>query len=109
MNWSTLTHKQRVQHLELEGYVVLPDLLDAEQIARVKAELYRLPTKGTDYSEAQRSCSDVQWTDSPAAIGLIAQPVVIDFLQELFGDELICTSCVYAVSRPGHPGIAIHT
>ncbi|MBM4069842.1 MAG: phytanoyl-CoA dioxygenase family protein [Planctomycetes bacterium] len=109
MNWSTLTHKQRVQHLELEGFVVLPDLLDAGQIARVKAELYRLPTKGTDYSEAQRSCSDVQWTDSPAAIDLIAQPTVIDFLDKLFGDELICTSCVYAVSKPGHPGIAIHT
>ena len=109
MNWANLTLGQRIRHLELEGYVVLPDLLNAEQVAKVKAELYRLPTKGTDYSEAQRSCSDVHWTDSPCAIELIAQPTVIDFLHVLFGDELICTSCVYAVSKPGHPGIAIHT
>ena len=34
---------------------------------------------------------------------------MIAFLQRLFGDELICTSCTYAVSQPGHPGIAIHT
>jgi ectoine hydroxylase-related dioxygenase (phytanoyl-CoA dioxygenase family) len=34
---------------------------------------------------------------------------MIEFLERLLGDELICTSCVYALSRPGHPGIAIHT
>ena len=34
---------------------------------------------------------------------------MIEFLTTLFGDELICTSCVFALSRPGHPGIAIHT
>ena len=32
-----------------------------------------------------------------------------DFLTELFGDDLICTSYGYSVSDPGHPGIAIHT
>jgi ectoine hydroxylase-related dioxygenase (phytanoyl-CoA dioxygenase family) len=108
-NWAQLSTAQRIRHLELEGYVVLPGLLTAEQIHKVKAELARLPTKPTDYSENQRSHSDVQWTDSPNAIDLIALPEMIAFLETLFGDELICTSCVYALSRPGHPGIAIHT
>lgn len=108
-DWGSLSSQQRVKHLELEGYVVIPDLLSAEEVTRVKAELYRLPTQGTDYSEAQRSCKDVHWTDSPHAINLIAQPTIIEFLRQLFGDDLICTSCVYAVSKPGHPGIAIHT
>lgn len=108
-DWSSLSPAQRIRHLELEGFVVLPSLLDREQIAKIKAELARLPTKGTDYSEAQRSCSDVHFTDSPACVELIALPAMIEFLEKLFGDELICTSCVYAVSKPGHPGIAIHT
>ena len=32
-----------------------------------------------------------------------------DFLAALFGDEILCTSCVFAVSKPGHPGIARNT
>ncbi len=109
VDWSQLSTPQRIKHLELEGYVVLPDLLSAEQVAAIKAELDRLPTKGTDYSENQRSCTDVQWTDSPHAIALIALPAMIEFLERLFGDEVICTSCIYALSKPGHPGIALHT
>jgi ectoine hydroxylase-related dioxygenase (phytanoyl-CoA dioxygenase family) len=108
-DWTALDTRARIRHLELEGYVVFPPLLAAEQVAAIRAELDRLPTVGTDYSENQRGYSDVQWTDSPASIDLIAQPTIVDFLETLFGDQLICTSCVFALSRPGHPGIAIHT
>ena len=108
-DWSKLSRGQQIKHLELEGYVVLPDLLTADQVVKVQSELDRLPTIGSDYSENQRGCSDVQWTDSPHAIDLIALPAMVEFLTALFGDELICTSCTFALSRPGHPGIAIHT
>lgn len=108
-DWSRLNTAQRIKHLEIEGYVLIPDLIPPETVAAVKAELDRLPTVGTDYSENQRSHPDVQWTDSPHCIDLISLPAMLDFLGALFGDELICTSCVFALSRPGHPGIAIHT
>lgn len=108
-DWSCLTHGQRLRHLEVEGYVVLPDLLSSERLAALRKEVDRLPTKATDYSEAQRGCSDVQWTDSPAVIDTIALPPMLAFLERLFGDELICTSCIFALSKPGHPGIAVHT
>lgn len=107
--WSQLAPRDQLRHLELEGFVVIPDLLSADRLAAIKAETARLPTVGTDYSENQRGCPDVQWTDSPACIDTIALPAMIAFLERLFGDELICTSCVYALSRPGHPGIALHT
>lgn len=109
INWSSLSTPQRIKHLEIEGYVLLPDLLAPDQIASIKAELDRLPTTPTDYSDNQRGYSNVQWSDSPHAIDVIALPATIDFLTTLFGDELICTSCTFALSRPGHPGIAIHT
>jgi hypothetical protein len=108
-DWSKLSTRQRIKHLELEGYVLIPDLLTPQEVAQVKAELDELPTKATDYSENQRGHSDVQWSDSPQAIDLIALPALVDFLTHLFGDGLICTSCVFVLSRPGHPGIAIHT
>ena len=108
-DWASLTFAQRIRSIELEGYVVIPDLLSATQLDAVRVELSRLPTTAVDYSEHQRGCSNVQWTDSPAAIRIIALPAMIEFLTALFGDELICTSCAYSVSQPGHPGIAIHT
>ncbi len=108
-DWSALTDEQRIRHLEIEGFVMIPDLLTLQQIAKIKLELDRLPTVGMDYSPDQRTCKDVQWTDSPHAIDVIAHPTVVSFLEKVFGDELVCTSCVYALSRPGHPGIVVHT
>lgn len=109
VDWRALSVSQRIRWLELEGYVVIPDLLSATEVAAIGEELGRLPTTSVDYSEHQRGYSQVQWSDSPHAIRVIALPAMVTFLQQLFGDELICTSCAYAVSRPGHPGIAIHT
>lgn len=109
IDWSQLTTPQRIRHLEIEGYVVLPDVIPPAALELIRREVDRLPTKATDYSENQRGYSDVQWTDSPTCIDLIALPAMLQFLTTLFGDELICTSCVFALSRPGHPGIAIHT
>ncbi|MGE5193488.1 MAG: phytanoyl-CoA dioxygenase family protein [Deltaproteobacteria bacterium] len=108
-DWESLTTEERVRSIELEGYVVIPNLLSAAQLDAIRAELTVLPTTAVDYSEHQRGCANVQWTDSPTAIRVIALPAMVEFLETLFGDELICTSCAYAVSQPGHPGIAIHT
>ena len=109
VNWADLSTAARIRHLELEGYVVIPDLLSPPQIDAIGSELARVPTKRVDYSEHQRGCPDVVQTDSPNAIGVIALAPIIDFLKTLFGDELICTSCAYTVAQPGFPGIVIHT
>ena len=108
-NWESLTTEQRIRSIELDGYVVIPDLLSAAELDAVRGDLSQLTTTAVDYSEHQRGCPHVQWTDSPAAVRVIALPSMIDFLGTLFGDDLICTSCAYAESQPGHPGIAIHT
>jgi hypothetical protein len=108
-DWESLSTAQRIRSIEVDGYVVIPDLLPEEEVVRIREELDRLPTQATDYSEHQRGYAHVQWTNSPHAISVIALPAMVSFLTELFGDDLICTSCTYAISRPGHPGIAIHT
>ena len=103
-DWAAFNTAQRIKHLEIEGFVLFPSLLDREQVAAIKAELDRLPTIATDYSENQRGHSNVQWSNSPHCIDLIAHPTITSFLETLFGDELVVTSCVFALSRPGHPG-----
>ncbi len=37
-DWSALTLGERIRHVELEGYLVIPDLLSPEHIVRLKAQ-----------------------------------------------------------------------
>ena len=108
-DWASLTRAEQIRSIELEGYVVIPDLLSEEQLHKIRAELHKLPLRSTDYSKHQQGSPDVQWTDSPTAINVIAHEKMIGFLSDLFGDDVICTSCGYGCSAPGHPGIASHT
>ena len=108
-DWANLNRQERIRSIELEGFVVIPGLLSPEQISALHGELDNLPLRSTDYSEHQKGCADVWRRDCPVAIDLIANPPIVDFLTDLFGDDLICTSCTLGSSEPGHPGIAIHT
>ena len=106
-DWSQLTLGQRTRQIEVEGYVVLPALLDAEQIARLKSETARLETRAVDYSVHQQVRPGVQFAGG-AITDLIANPATTAFLRELFGDEIVLMSYAYARSEPGHPGISLH-
>lgn len=108
-DWASLSRAEQIRSIELEGFVVIPDLLSEDQVEVIREELKKLPTRSVDYSPHQQGYSDVQWSDSPTAIEVIAHPPMIEFLSGLFGDEVICTSCGYGISEPGHPGIAVHT
>lgn len=106
-DWSALTLGDKIRQLEVEGYLVLTDLLSPEQIAQLKSETARFETKHADYSVHQRYCSHVQFRGG-AVTELIANPKMLSFLQALFGDDLVVMSYHYARSEPGHPGISLH-
>ena len=106
-DWSALTLGQRIRQIEVDGYVVLPGLLDPRHTARLKEQTASLPTQHVDYSVYQRYVTDVQ-RQGGALTELIAHPPTIDFLRELFGPDVILMSYVYGRSEPGHPGISLH-
>ena len=53
-DWSNLTRAAQIRNIELEGYVVLPDLLSPETLEKIREELRRLPMRSTDYSPHQQ-------------------------------------------------------
>jgi hypothetical protein len=106
--WSTMTLGEQLKHLELEGYLVVPDLLSPEQVARFKKLTATLETKGADYSDKQRGRGSVHW-DDPAFAELVAHPPTIRFLEEALGNDIVFLGSTYAISKPGHPGISLHT
>lgn len=106
-DWSKLTLGERIRQIEVEGYLVLPDLLSAEEVAALKAETARFDTFAVDYSVHQQVRPSVQFRGGKVT-DLLGLPATIDFLKVLFGDEVIAMSYHYARSEPGHPGISLH-
>ena len=54
VDWAALSLGERIRYVEVEGYVVLPNLLSSERIARLKAQTAKLETKAVDYSIHQQ-------------------------------------------------------
>ena len=106
-DWTQLTLGQCIQHLEVEGYVVLPQIIDAEHVARHKEQTAQYETNHVDYSVHQRGKPSVQFTGG-AISELIAYAPVVEFLKALCGDDIILMSYDYTRSEPGHPGISLH-
>ena len=100
------------------------DMLSAEHVAQLKAETARFETFPMDYSIHQRDRrlhpgpnpypgSDwklYRFGDQGGAITeLIAYPPTVQFLERVFGDDVVFMTYEYARSEPGHPGISLHT
>ncbi len=102
-----MTLGERIRSLEVEGYTVLPDLLNGDEIRELKQETAELETFHVDYSVHQRVRTHVEFSGGRIT-ELIGHPPTISFLRRLFGDEIVFMSYSYARSEPGHPGISLH-
>lgn len=108
-DFASMSRPEQIRHFEVEGYVVLPEILSPDLIARVKAEMADAEMGHTDYSEAQtRSVGQPQWHSRTAA-ELIGYPPMIEFLTDLLGPDIIFTRGFFQRSLPGCPGISMHT
>jgi hypothetical protein len=107
-DWSKLTFGQHVYQIEVEGYTVLPSLLSPDHLNILRTETERLNTIAVDYSVKQQVSPKAQFAGG-AITALIAHPPTVQFLERLFGDDMVFMSYDYARSEPGHPGISIHT
>lgn len=108
-DFRSMTRPEQIRHLEVEGYVVFPQILNADRITQIKRELAEQDMDRTSYSENQtRSVTQPQWL-SRAVAELIAYPPMIDFLTDLMGAQIIFTRGFFQRTLPGCPGISIHT
>jgi len=108
-SWADLTVGQRIRHLEVEGYVVLPGILSASWITRLRAEIqHRIQTRDSEPTPLKKVANDIQFAGG-ALSDLIAHPPTIAFLRRLFGDDIIMMTYDYARSEPGAPAINLHS
>ena len=108
-DFEAMGRSEQIRHLEVEGYVVFPKILDAGRIERIKAELEDAEMYRTNYSVSQtRSTTQPQWL-SRAVAELIGYPPMIDFLTDLMGPDIIFTRGFFQRTLTGSPGISMHT
>jgi hypothetical protein len=101
-----LTEEQRYL-LDLQGYVVLPGVLDADQVAHLHRVLdeRRLPNPGTSI-ESQRFNGFLAWDE--AFRDLLVHPQVLPVMAEMVGDRLRLDHCYGIVMAPGTDGLGLH-
>ena len=108
-DFSSMTRPEQIRHLEVEGYAVLPGILDDRAIERLKRELAEAKMAHTSYSVHQtRSVIQPQWL-SRAAAELIGLPAMIAFLTDLMGPDIVFTRGFFQRTLSGSPGISMHT
>lgn len=107
-DFGRFTPGQHLRHLEVEGYTVMPDVLDAAHMERIKTEMADAPMQTKDYSDAQTYCLEPQWR-SRALAELIAHPPVIEFLETVCGPDIVFTRGLFSRTLPGSPPISLHT
>lgn len=108
-DFSSMTRAQQLRHLEVEGYLVFPSILDAELLDRLKAELADAEMDHKSYSVHQTfSVSQPQWISRTAA-ELIGYQPMIEFITDLMGPDIVFTRGFFQRTHPGSPGISMHT
>jgi len=107
-DFAIFTRGEQIHHLEVEGFAVFPDVLDADHIARLKAATRELPMQTKDYSEAQTYHHEPQCR-SDAVAELIGHPPIVEFLHQLMGPEIVFTHGLFTRTLSGSPGISLHT
>ena len=107
--FSSMTRAEQIRHLEVEGYLVLPEIIPPDLIERIKSELADAEMAHTTYSECQtRGVVQPQW-HSQAVAELIGYPPMMEFLTDLMGPEIVFTRGFFQRTLPGCPGISMHT
>lgn len=107
-DFESMSLGEKIRHLEVEGYTVLPKAVDASKIEQIKKEMKDAPMQTKDYSDCQTFHLEPQWY-SPAVASLIANPPVVEFLEELCGPEIIFTRGFFHRTLPGSPPVSMHT
>lgn len=108
-DFESFTTAEQVRHLETEGFVILPQILKENDIARIKGELDDLPMRPSFYSDAPSFASKPPHIHSAACGELIANADMLAFLNHLMGDDLVFMHSHYILSHPGQPPLEMHT
>jgi hypothetical protein len=98
-----------IRRLEVEGFLVVPQFLDAATVRALQSELGALELLVRPGHPTLSVYREVHLAPCPTAVSLTAEARMLGFLTRVLGAELICMSASYASYAPGYPGMPLHT
>ena len=113
-SWEGLSFADRVRHLEVEGFVVLPRQLPPALVRQLQGEVGRLDQSNSpDYSDKTFGAGElatqlVEGRLEAALTSVPAHPPTVSFLSQLFGEPPLFMAMDYTQTDPGFPGISLH-
>jgi hypothetical protein len=108
-DWSAMTELEQIKSLDVEGFVVLPGLLDHDTMSRIKAECADLPMNTAPYSNEQTFAAVPPQWHSKTYAEVIGHPRMTEFLKKAIGEDLVFMLGQYICSGYGVPGLALHS
>jgi ectoine hydroxylase-related dioxygenase (phytanoyl-CoA dioxygenase family) len=108
-DWAALSEAESLAHLNVQGYTILPALLDAATMDQVKAELADLKMNTAPYSEEQKfAAAPPQWHSRTFA-EIIGMPRLVNFLKKALGEDIVFMLGHFIKSGVGVPGLSLHS
>ncbi|QUQ68810.1 phytanoyl-CoA dioxygenase family protein [Kutzneria sp. CA-103260] len=104
-----LTVGDQVRSLEIDGYAVLPGVLDEDAVHALGDLQRRTSLDRSSYTDKQWYRHNLQRDGDPEVLRLVEQPRILAFLDTLFADELVCIGVSCSRSEPGYDGMPLHT
>jgi hypothetical protein len=98
-----------VRRLEIDGLVVFPQALPADEVGALNDELEGLNAVRRSGKNNVAVVRDVHLSTACRAIELIAEPAMLGFLRSALGEDLVCMSSSYACYEPGYRGMSLHS
>ena len=112
--WENMSQTDRVRNLEVEGFCVVPQMLDAALVKRLQAETGQLShSNSPDYSSASTGAGElaaalVDGNLGPELTAVPAHPPTVAFLNQVFGQPPLFLAMDYTRTVRGFPGISLH-
>ncbi|MET1071680.1 MAG: phytanoyl-CoA dioxygenase family protein [Umezawaea sp.] len=107
--WANLTVGEQVHSLEIDGFVVLNNVLAENTLGELRDLLGRSTLTCSSYTDKQWFRHNLHRDGEPEVFRLIEQPTTLGFLRTLFADELVCVGVSCSRSEPGYDGMPLHT
>lgn len=112
--WHSMSHTDRVRSLEVEGFCIVPQMLDVATVEQLLAETAELShSNSPDYSSASTGAGElagalVNGDLGPALTAVPAHPPTVAFLTQIFGELPLFLAMDYTRTVRGFPGISLH-
>ncbi|MBK36928.1 MAG: dioxygenase [Gemmatimonadetes bacterium] len=111
------TLEEQVEAMYRDGFAYLPDVLNADEVAALRAQMDALTPRPESYDKNMTAEEDGfinrhvnnAFNRHPHFLGFLDREAVVDIAEAIHGDDCHCLGMTAWMTGPGRPDQALHT